>query len=375
MNISMESENIVSLSYCNLDSFSKRWTVKSILQERWPTYLETHTPRDIELKEVEKALTCYEKERGCFVYRCSNCSLEHLVKIGCNSRLCSYCGKHYADNWSESLSKKMFKVKHRHIVLSIPDILWDWLKENRGCWKDYMDSSILTLNDIFSQMLKKDIKVGAIVILHPFGKDLNFKPHLHLLITEGGFDSNNNFIHEYFIPAKSFRKKWQFHVLKVLQSCGLPTSLASQCYGKYHSGFYVWVDGAGRIKNIKTVSKYLGRYVRHPSIANSRIVKYENGMVTFYYRISPDSDEIKFVSKPVDDFIESILQHLPESQFKMIRYYGAYSRNNVKTYRIALKQSSIELGNSKKFLEKEPIICPKCNLEMKLIGFRKYEPP
>ncbi len=375
MNILMETENIVSLSYCNLDSFSKEWTVKSILQDRWSTYLKTHKPRKVERKEVEKALTCYEKERGCFVYRCSNCSLEHLVKIGCNSRLCSSCGKHYADKWSNSLSKRMFKVKHRHLVLSIPDILWDWLKANRTAWKDYMDCGILTLNDIFSQMLKKDIKVGAIVVLHPFGKDLNFKPHLHLLITEGGFDSNNNFIHDYFIPAASFRNKWQYHVLKVLQKCGLPNHLASQCYSKYSSGFYVWVDKSGRIKNMKTISKYLGRYVRHPSIANSRIVRYENGQVTFYYRISPDHDEVKFVSKPVDDFIESILQHIPEPQFKMIRYYGAYSRNNIKTFRIALKQSSIESVNVKKICQKEPKMCPHCNVEMKLIGFRHFKPP
>lgn len=375
MSILMESENIVSFSYCNLDSFSKQWTIKSILQDYWESYLETHNPREIELNEVEKALTCYEKERGCFVYYCSNCSSEYLVKVGCNSRLCSYCGKKYADAWSKNLSKRMFKVKHRHIVLSIPNILWKWLKNNRDNWKDYMDSGILTLNDVFSQMLNKDIKVGAIIILHPFGKDLDFKPHLHLLITEGGFDSNNNFIHDYFIPAELFRKKWQYHVLKVLQSCGLPNSLASLCYKRYSSGFYVWVDGAGRIKNLKTISNYLGRYVRHPSIANSRIVRYEKGMVTFYYRISQDSDEVKFITKPVDDFIDAILQHIPESQFKMIRYYGAYSRNNVKTYRIALKQSSIEVNNLTKFLEKEPIICPNCNSVMKLVGFRKPKPP
>jgi hypothetical protein len=362
-------------SFSNLDTFSSKWTVKSILQDYFETYLNSHTPRGVELKEVNKALSCYEKERGCFVYKCSKCSLEHLVKIGCNSRLCSSCGKRYADNWSSSLSQYLFKVPHRHVVIGIPEVLWSWLKEHRCFWKDYMDAAILTLNDIFSQMLKRDIKVGAIVVLHPFGKDINFKPHLHLIITEGGFDLNKDFVKDYFIPADTFRKKWQYHVLKVLQNCGLPNTLASQCYSKYKTGFYVWVDKAGRIKNSKTISQYIGRYIRHPAVANNRIVNYEGGHVTFYYKNPNDNDKVIFITKPVDEFIESILQHIPEPQFKMIRYYGAYSRNNVRKYKASLKQSSIEIKTFNKILKKEQLLCPKCECEMELVGFRKYEPP
>ncbi len=374
MSILMEINSTPS-SYCNLDLFKSKHTVKSILQDHLPSYLETHTLRDVEIKEIKKVLSCYAKSRGCFVYKCSQCSLEHLVYIGCNSRLCSFCGKSYADKWSTSLSKKMFKVPHRHIVLTIPEILWNWLKKHREYWKNYMDCGILTLNEIFSQMIKKKIKVGAIVVLHPYGKDINFKPHLHILLTEGGFDENKQFISDNFIPADILRKKWQYYVLKEFQNCGLPNNLASQCYSTYKNGFCVWVDKLGRIKNKKTISKYIGRYIRHPSIANSRIIDYNKKVVTFYYKDKNNGDEIKIIRMPVDEFIESILQHIPETQFKMIRYYGAYSRNNVKSYRFVLKQSSIECGNLKKFLQKEPTICPNCNLEMKLVGFRVKKPP
>ena len=362
-------------SFCNLDKFDKKWSVKSILQDHFETYLKSHTPRLVELKEVNKALTCYEDKRGVFVYMCPKCNFTHKVKIGCNSRICSSCGKRYADAWSSSLSRYLFKVPHRHVVIGIPDILWSWLKNHRCFWKDYMDCAILTLNDIFSQMLKQDIQVGAIVVLHPFGKDINFKPHLHLIITEGGFNVDQVFVKDNFIPAETFRKKWQYHVLKVLQNCGLPNALASQCYLKYKKGFYVWIDKAGRIKNSKTISQYIGRYIRHPAVANSRIVKYEGGYVTFYYKNPTDDEKIIYVTKPVDEFIEAILQHIPEPQFKMIRYYGAYSRRNVSKYKKSLKQSSIEIKTFNKILKKEQVLCPNCECEMELVGFCKYKPP
>ena len=40
---------------------------------------------------------------------------------------------------------------------------------------------------------------GAIVVLHPFAKIMGFNPHPHILVTEGGFDKQNNFIHQKYL--------------------------------------------------------------------------------------------------------------------------------------------------------------------------------
>jgi len=54
--------------------------------------------------------------------------------------------------------------------------------------KVYMDAAITAINSTLSYFLRKDVMAGVIVVLHPFARDLGFKPHLHLLITECGFD-------------------------------------------------------------------------------------------------------------------------------------------------------------------------------------------
>lgn len=94
-------------------------------------------------------------------------------------------------------------MPHRHAVLTLPDRLRPMLKEDQGLWKVVMDSAIKVLNDTLSHALRKDVLVGAIVVLHPFDRHLGFNLHIHLLITKGGFDRSKKFIHEKYIPFRA----------------------------------------------------------------------------------------------------------------------------------------------------------------------------
>lgn len=347
-------------------------SVKEILSSAWASYAERHKLRPIEIKEVEKAISCYGYEKGCFIHYCHHCDQWIFQSLGCNGRLCSLCGKRYTDQWAKALSQHMFQVPHRHFVISIPNTLWPFLKEDRSRWKVYMDSAIDACDDYFPKLMRnRHARVGIIVVLHPFGKDMKFQPHLHLIITEGAFDERGNFIKQEFIPARKFAKCWQYHVLKNFQSAGLPKSLASKMYHDY-DGFYVWVHRNGRIENPKQIAKYLGRYVRHPAIANSRIDYFNGNQVGFHYY---DHEEIKHnVIMPIDEFISALIQHIPDPQFKMIRYYGAYARRTKKQFRKHL-QSSIMQMTLYKFGVKKDLKCPFCGNALEFVWYAKKPPP
>lgn len=265
----------------------------------------------------------------------------------------------------------MFPVSHRHFVMSVPRDLWLYLKD----WnmrKVYMDAAIEAFNDFFSKILHRDITVGVIVVLHPFGKDMKDQPHLHLLITEGGFDAKGNFIKCEFVPADGFRKKWQYEILKKLQKHGLPNAIAKQMYVKYPSGFYVWLHIRGRIRHPKLIAKYVGRYVRHPAIANSRIYYFDGKIVKFYY-VNNDDQRIDIVMT-VDQFITALIQHIPPPQFKMIRYYGAYARRAKGKYG-AIVRSSIKQLNLFHFGLERVKYCRRCHNEMEFIWYCRKPPP
>ena len=326
---------------------------------------------DYQKKEVEKSLGCYGNGNGCYVYFCRSCDKFIFQSMGCNSRICSSCGKRYTDQWSYGLSKAMFPVSHRHFVMSVPDAIWPYLRD-WNMMKRYMDAAINAFNDYFSKILHRAITVGVIVILHPFGKDMKFQPHLHLLITEGGFDLSGKFVECSFVPADGFRKKWQYEVLAALQKAGLPNSLATQMYQKYFKGFYVWLHKRGRITHPKLIAKYVGRYVRHPAIANSRIYSFDGNIVKFFY--TDGEDKRVDVIMNVNEFITALIQHIPPSQFKMIRYYGAYARRTKRKYG-AKVQSSIRQLSLLRFGFEKITKCPFCKGLLNFVAYCGKPPP
>jgi len=358
-----------------------QFTVKDIFLDNhnWDVYENQHRDelRQVEVDEVEKMLSCKDGSRGFFVYYCPHCMESRIVYFGCNGRLCSCCGKNYTDKWSKSLKKALFDVTHRHIVMSVPDVLWPVMKRFRGrLLKVYMDAAITAINSTLSYFLRKDVRAGVIVVLHPFARDLGFKPHLHLLITEGGFDKKRRFNPKTFIPAEAMRKTWQYQVLtRFKQSLPKTPGLARFIDGlfkRYPNGFYVYLPKESRITSKRTIGRYIVRYVRHPAIANTRICGYDKKTVTFWYK---DNGGVKnIVSMEIFEFIEALIQHIPDRQFKMIRYYGAYARKWKSKFKFYLQGSITQLKLSD-FPKKRGICCPVCGHLMEFVLYWKKGPP
>lgn len=95
-------------------------------------------------------------------------------------------------------------------------------------------------------------------------------------------------------------------------------------YRKDKNGFYFYAKP--NLCDPQTVVKYISRYLGRPVIALKRIDSYDGKNVTSHYNHYEDN---AFVSKTVSalDFISLLIQHIPESHYKMSRYYGLYARH------------------------------------------------
>ena len=344
------------------------YSVKLIFQEHWEDYLKTHKARDIERIEVEKMLSCKDANRGGFWYYCKNCNEYRFVPFGCNSRLCSCCGKRYSDQWASMLAEKLMKnIFHRHLVFGIPDMLWNYFHDDRKLFKILMDVSYKTIREVFSKMKRRKLIPGVIEVFHPFGRDLKNQPHVHMIVTEGGFDEVGKFVQlGNYIPYNALHKKWEYNILKKLKKL-LPKGIVEKAYKKYPDGFCVYVR-EDRISSRKGLVKYIGRYVRHPAIANSRITAYNGEAVRFCYEDHERNVHYKIML--VDDFIYAIIQHVPEKNQKLVRYYGAYSRRKMKCIK-----SSITKLISTKSSEGRVCYCPKCYERMEFVFYSKKDVP
>jgi hypothetical protein len=70
------------------------------------------------------------------------------------------------------------------------------------------------------------------------------------------------------------------------------------------------------------VLDYLGRYTHRVAIANHRILKIEDGLVTFRYRDRTDADKCKQMTITAGEFIRRFLLHVLPDSYVRIRHYG-----------------------------------------------------
>ncbi len=139
----------------------------------------------------------------------------------------------------------------------------------------------------------------------------------------------------------------------------------------FPNGFYV--RAKDKIHNKKHMIAYIGRYIRHPAVAESRIEKYDGKNVTFWY---VDNDDVKhYVTMTVEEFISAVIGHIPDRQFKTVRYYGAYYRVKRKHFKRLLCLVSTTQENLVKWCENWAPTCDRCGCKMGLVGYFSKGPP
>ena len=374
----------------------KSGVVKQILKDHFDGYWKLHHarfPKEIQndIKEtVDKAMKCGSKDIGFAKYECLGCEGESrpiFVGFTCKSRFCHKCGKKYTDDWSNKQEEMIFDVPHRHMVFTIPLELREVFFKDRNKLTDLSKRVAQVFQFYFKRKSKKrDLKVGVITVIHTFGRDLKFNPHIHALVTEGALDSKNEWVPSEFIPYEYLRKAWQKVLLDLVKEWfpNIPniSSLINDLYQRYPKGFYV--NAEQKMKNAKGAAKYIGRYLARPAVAEYRIESYDGQYVHFWYEDHQTGKRVD-AKWPVYKFIFELLQHIPPKHFRMVGRYGLYSRKAykkahvilnlyafVRTRRLSLltKQVKKKKTYRQRMIEafdQDPFICPHCHREMELV--------
>jgi hypothetical protein len=347
---------------------TERWTFKAIVGDgdNWERCKEVYEDEltDHQTAEVEKMLGCGNPENGFATFMCLECGETVRVSFSCKSRVCSSCGKVYADEWSRQLSGRMFNVTHRHITFTVPDELWPVLERKPEWRKEMFRAANRTLRKVMKS------EPGIVMVMHPYGKDLKVNYHLHVLVTEGGINEAGEWKSQTFISYRALRKVWQYEFLtglrEVMPSTPENKRLIDRMFRKHSKGFYVHAEP--RVESGDGVSRYIGRYIRHPAIADARIVAYDGETVTFYYQDRQQGRQERTL--PVLEFIYNVVRHIPPKQFKMVRYYGLYAPRKASQMRAIMEKIGKAIGRFVRRLNwreriqrdfhRDPLKCPQC---------------
>ncbi len=178
----------------------------------------------------------------------------------------------------------------------------------------------------FKQNQSMNFTPGFIMVLHTFGRDLKWNPHIHCLISEGGYSDNGFWRNVNHFNYTFLRNSFRTALLNEMEHrIGHSfNKVKARCYREHREGFYVYAKP--NKCDPKTVVKYIGRYLGRPVIATARIDQYDGDFVSFHYNRHEDNACVE-ETLPVMEFIERLIRHIPEKYYKMIRYGGIYARH------------------------------------------------
>lgn len=353
-------------------------TIKQIFNDNWNKFLSLFSSiRPVVLKEVKKILECGDPNNGYALYVCTHCNTFKHVPFRCKSRFCNSCGMKYVQDRANKLSSKLINSSHRHIVFTIPQELRIFFREDRSLLDVLFEAVSQTIFAWFySQNKSENFIPGFICVLHTFGRDLKWNPHIHMIITEGASGNFTVWRHFKHFPYIMLRKKWQTSLLFMLEHrLGKDKfmRIKNSLYSANKNGFYVYAKS--NIDKRKHVVSYVVRYTGRPVMAQSRITGYDGSTVSFWYQRHEDGQKVTESISSID-FIKRLIIHIQEEQFKTVRYYGLYARkhkNKSKLFRM-VSLSSLKVRN--KFFHwreriwlsfgYDPILC-SCGNKMEFI--------
>mgnify|MGYP000140398311 CR=1 FL=1 len=304
----------------------------NILQKIFTDHYEeikyTLHPRDTEMENIEKMIHCGDPSFGGAMYHCPHCGNFKYVPFHCHSRFCPSCGNKYSMERTTSMTFKLINVKHRHCVFTIDENLRDFFLKERSLLDCLFHSVASVISRMFFELNKsKNFTPGFIMVLHTFGRDLKWNPHIHALISEGGAGNITP-----WRPVKHFdysflRNAFRKVLLERLTSRIGPTfrKVKNEMYTKHADGFYV--RAKPNLCTPDITIKYISRYLGRPVIATSRIDTYDGENVTFHYTRHEDNKTVT-ETIPALNFIQKLIVHIPEKHFKMLRYYGIYAKTS-----------------------------------------------
>lgn len=165
--------------------------LQTIFKDYYEQIIYTMHPRPVVVENIDKMINCGDLSYGGAMYGCPDCGNLKFVPFRCHSRFCPTCGNKYSMERTTSMSFKLINCNHRHCVFTIPEELRHFFLEDRSL----LDCLFSSVRDVVLRIFHKinqseEFTPGFICVLHTFGRPLEWNPHIHCLISEGGAGNN-----------------------------------------------------------------------------------------------------------------------------------------------------------------------------------------
>jgi len=303
--------------------------------------------------------------------KCTECDHQRLVPHSCGHRHCPHCQHHESQQWLERQLKKQVPAEYFLLTFTLPaefralawahqSVIYEMLM--RCCWQ-----TVRTFGQNDKQLQGTP---GAIAVLHTNTRQLEFHPHVHLVMPAAALDvtrrqwrtkrrakTKTGYLFNHKALAKVFRAK----MLAAIEAAGLtlPPRYPEQ-----------WVVDCKSVGSGEKALIYLGRYLYRGVIAEKDIVACSNAQVSFRYR-NAKTGKLEHRTVTGVHFLWLVVQHVLPKGFRRARNFG-FLHPNCKRL-IALLHLLLKFDPAPALAwvkQRAPIICLCCGAVMRIVRTR-----
>jgi hypothetical protein len=320
-----------------------------ILRRHGPAYAARHPITPEQSQVLRHLADCRTAALGGHLETCHGCGYARASYNSCRDRHCPTCQASKRAAWLEARLERLLPVPYFHVVFTLPDLLTPLIRCNqRRLYHLLFQAASATLLSLAADPRRLGAAIGITALLHTWGQNLLFHPHLHCVVTGGGLSKDGqHWVHgkrHFFLPVKVLGRLFRGKFLAGLRDAyqagllsfgGDATELADP------PTFRRWLDACYRRDWVvyakppfggpQRVFRYLGRYSHRVAIANSRLLSLDDTHVTFTWKDYADEQRSKVMRLTIDEFIRRFLGHVLPKGFVRIRHYGLLAGVNVAT--------------------------------------------
>jgi ribosomal protein S27AE len=349
-----------------------------IFRQYGPTYrakFGAHMPPSHH-KVMQDIEDCRTEALGGQVFLCEPCQESRYRYHSCQNRHCPTCGNDHAEEWLAMQNTLLLPVPYFMVTFALPAELREPARRHQKTFYSlFFRTSAAALQKLAADRHFVGGQLGFFGVLHTWTRDLRYHPHIHYIVAGGGLSADGRAWlaarKDFLVPVKAlstiFRAKFRDALKKT------PAVYAQVPPETWERD---WVVHAEPVGSGQQALKYLAPYIFRVALSNQRLLKLEDGHVTFQYK-DAKTDTLNTQILPVEAFIRRFLQHVLPPRFIKVRYYGFLSSRN--RHRLAKLN---DLLNVKPVETPQPPHapaampdsqqaerrCPKCGSIMRLVG-------
>lgn len=384
-----------------------RLELAEILRAHGAAYEARHPLSSQQRAVLRRLSACRTAALGGHTHSCDACGTVQVSYNSCRDRHCPKCQASRQIAWVQGRLARLLPVPYFHVVFTLPEELNPLgLKNQRWFYNLLFQAASQTLLQLAADPRRLGGQIGFTAVLHTWGQNLLFHPHLHCVVTGGGLSPDGKrWIagrEDFFLPAKVLGRMFRGKFLAGLRAAYQAGKL--ELTGSVHAlreprHFQRLLDRLYRqswvvyakppFGGAEQVYRYLGRYTHRVALSNSRLLKHADGRVTFRYKDYADGQRQKEMTLDAEEFIRRFLLHVLPKGFVRIRHYGLLAGRNVDTKLATCRQllgaatqeepddprSVTPASNVDGANEKESCLkCPRCQGPLRRLEFKSPSP-